>query len=295
MEGPEGTRVLFDSQKHINLPVQKRRVGYLFQNYALFPNMTAEQNILCGLKSRKKATKEHLAELIRQFHLEGMEKKYPHQLSGGQQQRTALARIFASEPELLLLDEPFSALDAHLKERMRLELLQYMHDYEKTALLVTHDRDEAYQLCSNLILMDEGRVLQQGTTAEVFKSPVNTAAARLTGCKNISRIRWTGSHHVWAEDWGVELTVAGARQDRFNAIGIRAHDFYPVGEGQQEAAVNAIPTGQVQISELPFEWYITLENGIWWKTPKTIHHHDGRNLVPAALGIRPEHIVLLEE
>lgn len=293
LSGPKGERVLFDSSKRICLPVQKRRVGYLFQNYALFPNMTAEENILCGLKGSKQSSRERLKELISQFHLEGLEKKYPHQLSGGQQQRTALARIFASEPELLLLDEPFSALDAHLKEQMRLEMLAYMKAYEKTALLVTHDRDEAYQLCSRLILMDAGHVLQQGTTQEVFSHPVNTAAARLTGCKNISRIRWIGSHRVWAEDWGIELCVAEQRQERIKAIGIRAHDFYPLSEGEND--VNVIKTGHVQISELPFEWYVTLENGIWWKVTKTIHNHSGCNLAPAALGIRPEHIILLEE
>ena len=115
-----GDRVLFDSERHINLSPQKRRVGYLFQNYALFPNMTVAQNIAVGVRDRSRLP-ETVSRLIRTFYLEGNEKKYPRQLSGGQQQRTALARILASEPRTILLDEPFSALDSHLKWQLEPE------------------------------------------------------------------------------------------------------------------------------------------------------------------------------
>ena len=133
-------RVLFDSEKHINLTPQQRRVGYLFQQYALFPNMTAAQNILCGIRTGSRAEKkEKLAALLRTFRLEGLEKKLPAQLSGGQQQRVALARILASEPQAILLDEPFSALDSYLKWELELELGELLGAFDGPILWVSHE------------------------------------------------------------------------------------------------------------------------------------------------------------
>ena len=133
-----GGRVLFDSEKKINLPPQQRRVGYLFQQYALFPNMSVEQNILCGIRSGDKAEKRRvLAGKIRMFRLEGLEKKHPAQLSGGQQQRVALARILCSEPEAILLDEPFSALDSYLKWNLEIELADLLATFNGPILWVS--------------------------------------------------------------------------------------------------------------------------------------------------------------
>ena len=149
-----GGRVLYDSALKINEKPQMRRVGYLFQNYALFPNMSVEENIAAGLKGMEKK-KAKVGEMIERFRLTGLEKRYPGQLSGGQQQRVALARILAYEPEALLLDEPFSAMDTYLREGLRLELSKVLADYDGVSVMVTHDRDEAFQLCKNIMLLDK--------------------------------------------------------------------------------------------------------------------------------------------
>ena len=165
-------RVLFDSEKRINLPPQKRRVGYLFQNYALFPNMTVEANIAAGLTGTKQEKKEAVSRMIKRFKLDGLEKRYPSQLSGGQQQRVALARILIYEPDVIMLDEPFSALDFYLKEQMQFQVLEVMRAYRGDALLVTHSRDEVYRFCEKSIILNRGRVAMEGGTREIFRDPV---------------------------------------------------------------------------------------------------------------------------
>lgn len=308
-----GGRVLYDSALKINQRPQVRRVGYLFQNYALFPNMTVEQNILTGLNAlgrspsgaRKRVLRSpeeknaKVKEMVGRFRLEGLEKRYPAQLSGGQQQRVALARILAYEPEVLLLDEPFSAMDTYLREGLRLELAGVIKDYDGVTVMVTHDRDEAYQLCDSLLLLDRGRVLAGGKTRDIFQSPVTCQAARLTGCKNISRIERLGDYRVRALDWdGLELVTEQRVGDFVTAVGIRAHDFEPLSEeeaGQWKLKEdgNLIPVRTPSISEMPFEWYITLENGLWWKKEKDIHTHDTAGVVPQWLRVEPSALLLL--
>ena len=147
-------RVLFDSEARIDLPPQQRRVGYLFQNYALFPTMTVEKNILCGIRSGSKAEKNAaLTATLHRFRLEGLEKRYPAQLSGGQQQRVALARILCSQPEVILLDEPFSALDYQTRLAVSGDISQIIRREHKTALLVTHDISEAISLSDRIVVL----------------------------------------------------------------------------------------------------------------------------------------------
>ena len=290
-------RVLYDSSKHINIQPQKRNVGYLFQNYALFPNMTVKKNILVAMKAENKT--EKLNSLLDEFYIRDIQDKYPGEISGGQQQRVALARILASEPEVILLDEPFSAMDAYLKERLRLELKKTLSEYEGVSVMVTHDRDEAFQLCDHLLLMEEGRVIAAGETKVVFADPGTWQAARLTGCKNLSRIEKTGSRKVRALDWnGLELVTAQDVGDEIEAVGIRAHDFEPLSsvealEWKKREDANLIPVEDAEISEMPFEWYVTMKNHLWWKLEKTIHVHESAGLVPEYLRISPEAIVLL--
>ena len=151
---------LFDSAAHIDLPPQKRQVGYLFQQYALFPNMTVRQNIAAAVRD-KRQQKDVTEEKLRQFRLGEVANKRPGQISGGQQQRTALARILASEPKAILLDEPFSALDSYLKYQLEVELAETLEQFSGTILWVSHDRGEVFRNCRRVCVLDQGN--SQGT------------------------------------------------------------------------------------------------------------------------------------
>ena len=305
----EQDQLFYDSEKNKNLCPQKRRVGYLFQSYALFSHMTVEQNIMTGIegsmaggkKLSRQSKYQKLEEMVGRFRLEGLEQRYPRQLSGGQQQRVALARILAYKPRVLLLDEPFSAMDSYLRERLRLELAQIMREYEGIAILVTHDRDEAYQLCDQLMLMEQGQILASGSSRELFLDPEIVQVARLTGCKNISRIDRLASHRFRALDWGgLELMTKETIGEEIGFVGIRAHDFQAVGENELERwrnreDGNLISTGTAVVSELPFEWYITLENGLWWKREKDRCSHGRSCQVPQWLRVDASAILLLKK
>lgn len=299
--------VLYDSHAKVNIPPQKRRVGYLFQNYALFPNMNVEQNIAAGIKSHgfsKEKQRLTIDRMIHLFHLEGYEKQYPCQLSGGQQQRVALARVLAYEPEVLLLDEPFSAMDSFLREGLRLELIKVLKEFDGLSVLVTHDRDEAYQICDHLLLLDDGKVIGSGRTKDVFENPGTVKAARFTGCKNVSRIQRLEAHRIKALDWGgIELITERPVEDDITYAGIRAHDFIPcqrnaVHQGSHATGwveANCFAANAVSVSEMPFEWYVILDNGIWWKTEKKLHNHEKSNLIPEYFTVEPRSILLLRE
>ena len=288
-------RVLFDSAQHIDLPPQQRGVGLLFQNYALFPNMTVEQNILCGLKTEKDpaARRAACAEMLRAMRLETLAKRYPAQLSGGQQQRAALARILVGRPRILMLDEPFSALDSYLREEVEGEVGSLLANFAGTALLVTHNRDEAYRLCKEMIVLNEGQVLRAGTTKAVFADPQSVAAARLTGCKNILPCTPLDSHTVRLDGWDTTLRLALPVPTGCTAVGIRAHDFAPCAPG----AENALPVELLSASENPFDWNLIFQlpdgtTRLWWKVSKTtlsVAEPDA----PACLSALPERIMAL--
>ena len=175
-------RILLDTNQKIDLKPQQRRVGYLFQNYALFPTMTVEENIAAGLTGKKAEKMEKVHRMMERFQIQGLEKHLSGQLSGGQQQRVALARIMVYEPDVILLDEPFSALDAHLRDRMLRELLELLEDYDGTAILVSHSRDEIYSFSEEILIMENGKGICMDKTKELFDNPQWEAAARLTGC-----------------------------------------------------------------------------------------------------------------
>ena len=264
-------RVLFDSGKKINLRVQDRHVGYLFQNYALFPNMTVEENIEAGFKYRpgQKMTAEEIkrqtADYMELLHVTELKSSYPGKLSGGQQQRVALARILASDPEVLMLDEPFSALDAFLKEKLQLELLELLSGYDKDILMVTHSRDEIYRFCEHMLIVEDGRQAGFGITKEIFKNPGTPAAAKLTGCKNIEKIERVDDHTMVLPNWNTTVCVKGMIPENTTHIGIRAHYLRLPENGQRE---NLVECQNGKILDDPFELVVVFEHDVWWKIPK---------------------------
>lgn len=213
-------RTLFDSDKKINLPPQARRAGYLFQNYALFPNMTVAENITFAATGDKFSK---LKENIARFQLDGLENAYPAQLSGGQQQRVAFARVLTSHAEILLLDEPFSALDSHLKWQLELQLADIFKFYG-AAIFVSHDRGEVYRLADTVAVMHNGVIGTLDKKREVFQNPKTLAAAVLTGCKNISSAKKISDDKLFAEDWNLTLTAENIPDD-LKFVGVRAHDL----------------------------------------------------------------------
>ena len=229
--------VLFDSKKKYFLPPQKRRVGYLFQQYALFPTMTVEQNLLSAvLPGDKKRQRELVAQYIDSMKLHGLEGKKPDHLSGGQKQRVALSRILINKPQILLLDEPFSALDEYLKWQLQLELKNVFDEWNGTILMVSHNRDDVFYLCNAVSLMDHGKNEPTQKTTSLIHSPVTLAGAMLIGCQNISRIKWINQDKgiFYTMDWGFELHTEDNR-DAYRYCGIFSDKVVPITEHQQNS------------------------------------------------------------
>ena len=290
----DGT-VLFDSARRIDLSPQKRRTGLMFQNYALFPNMTVEQNIRAGTRRDRRSARQadQVGELMECFGLTALANHYPAQLSGGQLQRTALARLLVSGPDILLLDEPFSALDSHLRFRMERELREVIRQFGKTVILVSHDRDEVFRLSDRIAVMSDGRVECYGTRDEVFAHPGTRTAAMLTGCKNLSPIEILDAHHVKALDWGLVLeTIEPAEGARY--IGVRMHDL------SAALGPNTFDFDVVDELENPFSYTVMLRAAhcpgagtVGWELDKA--QWDTRRAPRQTVSIPPSALALLRE
>ena len=191
--------------------------------------------------------------------MDGFEDRLPGELSGGQQQRVALARIMVTEPALILLDEPFSALDSYLRDRMQVEMLEMLEDYTGQVVMVSHSRDELYRFSNELFVLSKGSIIRHGETKSVFREPENAIAARLTGCKNFSAAKVVDDHTIEAADWGVTLKLDRDIPADITSIGYRAHNFSPVYGEKQE---NCIRFDLMRVDDLPFEknYYIRTLN-----------------------------------
>ena len=259
-------RTLFDDARKINLPPQVRRVGYMFQNCALLPNMTVAENILFAASGSSSEKIFKLKENLLRFKLDGLENSYPHELSGGQAQRVALARVLASHAEILLLDEPFSALDSHLKWQLELELAEVFKIYG-AAILVSHDRNEVFRMADKVAVINAGKIETFGTNREVFRRPLTVAAARLIGCRNISAAKKISDEEIFAEDWQLTLTHKKIPAD-LKFIGIHAHHL----EQTSAAGENVFRCKVVAVVEEPLNFLVTVqvEEGepFYWRAEK---------------------------
>lgn len=294
-------KTVYDSENKVNLKPQKRNIGYLFQNYALFPTMTVEKNIAAGLKGKKQENANRVREMIEKFQLTGLEKRFPSELSGGQQQRVALARIMAYKPDVILLDEPFSALDMYLKDRLQQELLELLNDYEGTVIMVSHSRDEVYRLSEELLIIDQGQIVAAGKTKELFQNPQRKEAARLTGCKNFTRAVYVDEHTAELTDVGDYVAYRDKEilPENINYIGYRAHDFVPVWGG---CGKNQIPFLLESKAALPFEdnYYLKPANEeadppvISWFVQRENQEKIREKGLPGALELVEEEVLFLE-
>lgn len=215
-------RILFDKEKKINIPTKDRKVAYLFQDYALFPNMTVYENIKTGLRDKSGNYDEIINKKLEELHIDHIKNKRPDMISGGEKQRAALARILVNEPEILLLDEPYSAIDGYLRWSIELEVRKIIEEYKIPTLFVSHDRDEIYRMCDDIVVMTKGKSEPKKSTKELFHNPETMAAAELSGCKNFSEIEKIRENSYKLKAWDLDLYLEKDYNEKF--IGIRGHD-----------------------------------------------------------------------
>lgn len=303
IEKPDKGRIIvdgvtyFDAEKKINLSPQKRNAGYLFQNYALFPNMTVRQNITAGMKKGTECTQKILQQMLERFQINELENRYPAQLSGGQQQRVALARIFARSPKVLMLDEPFSALDTFLKWELQCEVSKILKDYEGTTLFVSHSRDEVFAICERVAVINDGKIDRFGALRNVFADPLSISATKLTGCKNISRIIPLQDHCFEAVVWGCVLCSDVSLSKDITHVGIRAHFFEPTehpGENTIQIEIENVIESQFKVSVLFKPYGKEVNRPLCWDFERVHFGKESGREFPQYLKISPQNIILMK-
>ena len=241
----------------VNLSPQERKTALLFQNYMLFPNLTVAENVAAGI-DRKLPKEERNAQIdaeLKRFGLDGFGKRYPSQLSGGQQQRVALARMLAAKPDILMLDEPFSALDAHLKGVLEQNLAGLFETFHGTILYVSHDIDEALRFCDRIAVIEKGHVMEVSTGNNLVNNPQSAASIRLSGCKNTTHAHRIDDHRVFLPAWGIEVETDKPAPQNLTYMGVRA--FFP--ERAKEPGRNTYRVRVVRTSDSRFDRSVLLE------------------------------------
>ncbi len=249
-------RILYDSETGKKLRASRRRIGVVFQDYALFPRMTVAENIGFGLNSvpdRERRARVNFQ--MERMRIAELADRYPAEISGGQRQRVAIARCMVIEPHALLFDEPFAALDPHLRRQTEEQLRETLAGYNGAVIFVTHDMEEAFRFCCDLLVLDHGKVIASGPKQQLFERPQSVAAARLTGCKNIVLARRAGENRIAVDAWNCELQTAGPVPAPLTHVGVRSHQivFHPEKDGR-----NTFPCWLVGTSEAPHEMTLYL-------------------------------------
>lgn len=284
-------KTVFDSEKKINLPPQKRKVGFLFQDYALFPNMTVEKNILTAMPKNKIGS---IKKVISTYHLNGLEDRFPSQLSGGQKQRCALARMMAFEPEIVMLDEPFSALDSYLRWQMEREVVSAVKEFGKTVLFVSHDRDEVFRVSDRVVVIEKGVNEEICSKHELYTKPETYTDALLTGCKNICEA-YISDGRVYAPDFGLSIQCS-KNIEEISYMGIRARRILPGFMVREEDNAVLLNYEIVSVTESVFSYILMVkpqnaDGLIRWEMLKEIY--DDLYDYPMVMAVPYNEILLL--
>jgi len=295
-------RVLFDSEAGQNTKAARRKIGVVFQDYALFPHMTVAENVGFGLSALPASERHELVQRqLERMRIADLADRFPTEISGGQRQRVAIARCMAIEPDALLLDEPFAALDPHLRRQTEEQLRETLAGYDGPVAFITHDMEEAFRFCTDLLVLDHGQVIASGPKHQLFERPQSVIAARLTGCKNIVAARRISDNRIAVDAWNCELQTTNSVSDVLTGLGIRSHQiaFQPSTDAE-----NVFPCWLVSTSEAPHEMtlYLRLHTAPQAGEPAHLQADVPKELwralslvpQPWRISLSPERLLLLE-
>ncbi len=290
---PDSGEIAIDGQRITDVPAYRREIGIMFQNYALFPHMNVAANVGYGLRMRRVAKGEiarRVADALALIKLAGLEDRKPRQLSGGQQQRVALARALVIRPKVLLLDEPFSALDRNLRASMQVELKEIQRKLGVTTIFVTHDQSEALSLSDRIAVVAEGRIRQLGTPDEIYRRPVDRFVASFVGDVNVLRARLEridgavatvalGAARVLVPSRTLQGAAAGSMVDLF----VRPEELRPADHDAPVAARGIVAAQSYQGGHV--DLYVDAPEALSGRVLLRVPRHEGMSLWPAGTRI----------